>query len=666
MYREIVENVLSGTKAGFKATRNLIFNQKAERSTMNRQKSRRIVENVLSGTKAGFKAILNFEHAIERNKMDTQKSKSTVSAILLSLTLMVTAFWVSPAAAQKYVTDPTTGKVVTAPEYGGTLTVAQGWEPPGIDHHVAHFVVSVYTAGVLEKLGMGDWGLDRDVWDFRTAFTPESFQTGALAESWEQPDPLTYIFHIRKGVYWHDKAPMNGRELTARDVEYNFHRMTGLGSGYTEPSEFRINLQNVPFESVTATDQYTVVMKLKEPSLAALAILIDDPLTFIYPPEVIVEHGDANDWRNLVGTGPWMITDLVDGSSLTYTKNPNYWGYDEKYPENRLPYIDKVERLLMTDSATRLAAMRTGQVAYLGLGVSAPPNLEDVESLQKTNPEIVVYTYSFRSDHGYALNVTKPPFDDIRVRRAMQMALDLETLSTSFWKAYAPDPTPQGMIHKKQKAWSTPFEEWPEEIKGYYTYDPEGAERLLDEAGYTRGVDGIRFRTNGDFTESWNFSRWHPAVADYWKKIGVDVQVQLTPLANIPAWTARIKALEQGMTTAVTSVKYLPSSWMTSEHHSTLSKFNRSGVSDPTYDALAEAVAAATTIEEQMRLVKEADMYSVEQHWYVWGPVQPWFEVYQPWVIGFNGEIELGHMNRAPVIWSRLWIDSELKAAMGH
>ena len=81
-----------------------------------------------------------------------------------------------------------------------------------------------------------------------------------------------------------------------------------------------------------------------------------------------------------------MIADLVDGSSLTFSKNPNYWGYDEKYPENRLPYIDKVERLLMTDSATRLAAMRTGQVAYLGLGVSAPPNLEDVESLQKTNP----------------------------------------------------------------------------------------------------------------------------------------------------------------------------------------------------------------------------------------------------------------------------------------
>ena len=83
--REIVENVLSGTKACFKATRNLVFNQKAERSTMNRQKSRAIVENVLSGMKAGFKSILNiFKHAIEWKKMDHQKSKSTFSATLLA------------------------------------------------------------------------------------------------------------------------------------------------------------------------------------------------------------------------------------------------------------------------------------------------------------------------------------------------------------------------------------------------------------------------------------------------------------------------------------------------------------------------------------------------------------------------------------------------------
>ena len=100
MCREIVENVLSGKKAGFKATRNLVFNQKAERSTMNCQKSRGIFENVLSGIKAGFKSILNlvFNQKAERSTMNRQKSKSTFSAILLILTLMVAALGVFPSA----------------------------------------------------------------------------------------------------------------------------------------------------------------------------------------------------------------------------------------------------------------------------------------------------------------------------------------------------------------------------------------------------------------------------------------------------------------------------------------------------------------------------------------------------------------------------------------
>ena len=90
---------------------------------------RKIVENVLSGTKAGFKSILSFKHQIKRKKMDNQKSKSTLSAILLSLTMMVAALGVSSAVAaeKKMVKDPTTGKMVTAPEYGGTFTGVYGY-----------------------------------------------------------------------------------------------------------------------------------------------------------------------------------------------------------------------------------------------------------------------------------------------------------------------------------------------------------------------------------------------------------------------------------------------------------------------------------------------------------------------------------------------------------
>ena len=166
---------------------------------------------------------------------------------------------------------------------------------------------------------------------------------------------------------------MNGRELTASDVEFNYHRILGLGSGFSEASPHAD--QYPKMESVTATDASTVVFKLAEPDLVwqlkpvpaygGLPGLLNMWIAWIYPPEVIQQHGDIQDWRNLVGTGPMELTDFVEGSSITWTKNPNYWGFDEKFPENRLPYVDEIVALIMPDSAARLAALRSGQLDML-------------------------------------------------------------------------------------------------------------------------------------------------------------------------------------------------------------------------------------------------------------------------------------------------------------
>ena len=124
---------------------------------------------------------------------------------------------------------------------------------------------------------------------------------GHLAESWEiSPDRLTYTFHIRKGVRWHNKPPMNGRELTADDVVYNFHRYFGnelTGSPFSEAEPTPYTLAQLPVESITATDKWTVVFKLNAPNLSALMAILQNNVAYIYPPEVIEEHGDVKDWR---------------------------------------------------------------------------------------------------------------------------------------------------------------------------------------------------------------------------------------------------------------------------------------------------------------------------------------------------------------------------------
>ncbi len=592
-----------------------------------------------------------------RGNMKKRKSKKIQSLfIVLTLPLMVAALGVSLAA--EMVKDPTTGKMVSAPEYGGTMTFAVRREPPTTDPMFGGGS-SRGVDGVSEKLGMVNWGIDRSEYDLTGAFFyfPPSVLTGRLAESWETPDPTTIVFKIRQGVHWHKKAPMSGRELTAQDIEYNFHRVWGLGSGFTAPPEtYTGALAKLPYESVTATDKYTVVFKLKQPQLGALELILIDWGAFILPPEVIQQQGDVKEWRNLVGTGPFMLTDWVDGSSTTWTRNPDYWGFDEKYPQNRLPYFDGLSALIMKEPATILAALRSGQVDYVGwIGQAEMIYTAEKESIERTNPEITFYPYSIRSENAFNFNMaTDNPFSkDIRVRRAMQMALDLETMNKTYFKGEA-RWKPRGALG--DAVGGTPFEEWPEEVRKGYMYDPEGAKKLLDEAGYPPGPDGIRIKATEYHFEHADFD-YAQLAASYWKAIGVEVEIKISEAAT---HGARQREYTYGeMISWISGMDFLDPVTALGLAYSKAG-FNPSGYNDPEFDRLYEAARDAATLEEQQRAVKAAEMYFTKKHIYVWGPNAPKFNAVQPWVRGYNGEASLGSDDRM-VILSRLWFDNEMK-----
>ena len=567
-------------------------------------------------------------------------------------------------SGKNYVTDPTTGKTVEAPRYGGTFTQVTMCEGA---HSADPASSGVSSEGVLENLGIGDWVIDRDEFSFDSWILPVSVIKGKLAESWDiSPDGLTYTFHIRKGVYWHDKPPMNGRELTADDIEYSFHRYAGMGK-FTEDEPYTyagLLLSKLPLESIKATDKWTVVFKLTEPHLGALPTIVGRP--FILPQEVIEQHGDLKDWRNLVGTGPFMLTDWVFGSSITFDKNPDYWAYDEKYPENRLPYVDQFRLLVIKDRQTILAAMRSGKIDLIGRGgCGEMSDVNAVEALLRTNPEIQVSTLRHYNILMIAPDIRKPPFNDIRVRIAMQKALDLETINRTWGKGWG-TTKPQGMVGRCQKGSDTPFEEWPEEIKERYTYDPAAAEALLDEAGFARGADGIRFKT------TWEYSYRKPIsyaeiVVEYFRAIGIEVEIFIQDAARASSSVA--EHTYEGMVAGQAAQCANPEKSVGSFHSENLAYggWNWPGIQDPVYDAMVEAAHAATTIEEQQRLVREADKYYIEKQWQIWGVFLPQFSLLQPWVKGHNHEIVIGS---APpdhaALWARIWIDQELKEAMGH
>ena len=208
-----------------------------------------------------------------------------ILAVLFGLVLAAPGLWASPAGEaepaaameKEMVTDPATGKVVTAPEYGGTLTYPFQNKDVTTDPFLTGHLPAHLIGSVNERLAWGDWGIDRDEFDFRTTYLPDFAITGQLAESWDTPDPLTYIFHVRQGVHWaldpdsEASRLVNGRELTADDVVYSFQRNLGMGD-FTEPSDRKYDASNLPWESIEAPDKYTVVMKMTEPSLGALRL----------------------------------------------------------------------------------------------------------------------------------------------------------------------------------------------------------------------------------------------------------------------------------------------------------------------------------------------------------------------------------------------------------
>ena len=565
------------------------------------------------------------------------------------------------AAEKEMVLDPSTGEMVTAPEYGDTIRAILNFKPEGIDPYF-RYSAGAFIGLVNEKLGVGDWAIDRSKVGYTTLFLPDEALVGQLAESWERPDPLTAVFKIRDGVFWHDKAPVNGRQLTAHDVAYSWQRLLfGVDGGEPSPDcPGGFDICNTKWESVAATDDSTVVFKLQEPSVTAFSRMLVAEHGYIVAREVVDEFGDIQDWRNVTGTGPFQLTDVVEGSSWTYTKIDDYWGFDPKFPDNRLPYADTIEFLVVNDPTAITSLMRSGQADWIGFGLNSHlTSVDSAVNLQKTKPDLVLHPYSYRSETAFGFNLQKEPWSDIRVRQALSLAIDHESIAENYQQGWG-DASPQGATGARVLGYAVPFEEWPEETQQYYRYDPEEAERLLDEAGYPRGEDGIRFSTIYSHYEFFDLGYYQIAM-DYLRQIGIDVEIEEITRAQNSEWG--MSHGYPGLRTDVWAAEY-PSGLAPINSYWSKAGWNPNNNNDPVFDEIYEKALAATTVEEQQEWARQANLRIAEQLWMIRGPVAPLFGATQPWIKGYNGEGDVGGMQRSTVLMY-LWVDQDLKREMG-
>ena len=176
------------------------------------------------------------------------RARAALSALFAGVALAVGGGW---AVGQENGRPAAPGQV-SAPRHGGTLTAAGAAAIPNTDQAIGGAAAGAANSGVVEKLGIGNWAIDRGVNPLTTPYLDVSHHTGALASYWEVVNGTTYRFTIRGGVAWHDKAPMNGRPLTAADVVFNFQRLSGTGP-FDEPAPNAGRFRELAFNTLEAS-----------------------------------------------------------------------------------------------------------------------------------------------------------------------------------------------------------------------------------------------------------------------------------------------------------------------------------------------------------------------------------------------------------------------------
>ena len=545
------------------------------------------------------------------------------------------------------------------PQYGGTMTIRLpsdigNWEPDGPQ------ALNI-MAGWLEKLVQDDWTLNPTVFSYSIIFRPSDYVKGGLAESWEFTDPGTIVFHLRKGIHWQNIPPVNGRELTSDDIVFHFDRQYGLGGGYTVSNPLIVlGSKFKDLTSLTAPDKYTVVFKWKTPNPEnIMEIVLANPNELcIEAPEAVKQWGNLMDWHHAIGTGPFMVKDYVSGSSATLVKNPNYWGYDERYPQNQLPYIDTLKVLIIPDDATALAGLRTGKIDVLD-----SCTMQQAQQMAKTNPEILQTTAVSRNGVTISLKNDIAPFNDIRVRKAMQIAIDLNSISSSYYSGTVV-PYPSSMTTRYMKGWGIPYEQWPQDLKDQYAYNPTAAKQLLAAAGYPTG-----FKTDVVADNSGDMDLLQ-IVQSYLAAVGINMEIR--PMDAV-TWNTfvRVQRKYDQMSYRANGALGLIFEPMTQlTQFQTGNASNYFGISDPVFDTYYPKALASTNIDDIKKVVVDANLEVAQQHFFI-SLLQPTaFGLCQPWLKGFSYQVGAIGGSSGPFFLNfyaaRYWIDGNIKKSMGY
>ncbi len=509
---------------------------------------------------------------------------------------------------------------------------------------------------VCEELLGGDWkkgpaGTQENDWTLGYGGFIDEL-TGRLAESWEMPDEDTFIYHIRQGIHWWDKAPANGRELTADDIVWNLDRH------FSSPLAYNYNayatLGKAPI-STRAIDRYTVEVKVKPEHQGIMANVIGDHTWFLCPDAVEANGGEPlTEWNQLIGTGPYIVNDYAVSSYIDYKRNENYWQFDPLHPENRLPYADGLHEVIIPDASTQTAAFRTGQVDMAASIHMTLSDWETVDELKTSIPELLHKEHPSSSYFSVWPRLDNPdlPFSDIRIRYAMNLAINQQELVDDYYGGHAVLMAWPYIDSPIFASIYTPLEEQPQIVQDLYGYDVERARDLMEEAGYP---DGFKFTVDcpdADFLS---------IIKEYLKDINIDMEINaLEFTVYMSMWMGG--TYEEAFWGSDYLVK--PQNMMCMAAGGI---YNYSRVNDPQIQTAYDIVTANTAKDEAkvIQALKDIGPYELEQAVPLLLPSATQHVLWWPWFQNFYGAAGGGGNANNDEYLQYFWIDTDMKDKMG-
>ena len=514
------------------------------------------------------------------------------------------------------------GAPAQTPKRGGTLTI-RGWDPPFFDPMLTTaYRVNVpltFTHSRLVKHKAGP------------SIAPGTFTIeGDLAESWSQPNEMTWIFKLYRGVRWHNKPPVNGRELTAEDVRYSVERFLTLKGN---PTAYMLRA----VEKVDVVDRYTVKFTLKEPFAWFLDMLANPISLPIIARECVEKFGDLKKAESVVGTGPWMLESYRQNVGLTLVRHPAYF-------RAGLPYIDRVEIVVDEDNASRIAAFLTGKY---DLGWEFPGTINRTdwiqikETLKRRRPNLQTAEFNSNVETHISMRTDRAPFNDVRVRRAVSLAIDRqESIDAVLEGVGVLNPAvPAGL-----KDWAVPTSQLGEGAR-YLKHDPAEARRLLAAAGYPNGFTAsLCFTTYGSTTLVDNAQ----LVLKHLKSAGIDTRLEPKEYGAFIAscYFGQFDSMTYGPQTPFLE----PDNFLYGMHYPGEQK-NQSHVNDPVVTDFLVRQRRTFDLAKRREIIAELQRYLATQQYYVQLPSGVYVAVWDGALKNYGPNLGYDYGGRLTAAW---------------